>query len=336
MKLMRPAALATALLIGLSTTVGAVAQPPEEEDTTLVSGVLIVAERPGPAFWKVSDADSTVWVLGVPSALPRGQAWKKDDLKTHLTGANVLIVGSGGVTVNPFDIIRLMFTTRRFRADRPLDQTLDPDLLARMDKAYTALDAGNLDRVHDLKPGYAAFLLSGLFQRSLDMQSGQPEKAILREAFLRVKTERVGRSGLIDMLRLIEEMPQDTASACIEDALAQVDAGPERALGAADGWAHGDLRMAISAERGFERCLSADPEITAATDANNTEVVGAILAALDTPGKSVAVVDLRPLLSKGGILERLGAYPQVTLTAPDAPGLDEEIEAEALGAVDGP
>ena len=119
----------------------------------------------------------------------------------------------------------------------------------------------------------------------------------------------------------------------MEDALRQIEAGKARQLESARGWTTGDLRVAISAERGFEHCIDDDPRIKAEVNRNITEVTGAVAEALKKPGKSVAVVDLRPLLSKGGILVRLQAMPGVVLTPPDAPGLEDEIGAEAVEPV---
>jgi hypothetical protein len=322
-----PVVLAAGLALAAA---GVAAQPeasPPADETTLVDALVVKAVRPGPAFWKVSDGDSTVWVLGVPASLPARTRWKHDELKAHLRNANVLIVGTGGYTFNILDILKLIFTARQFKADRPLDKVLPPELMARYDAARKSL--GVSDRVMDLRPGFAAIALSGSFQRSLNMQDGQPERAITRDAFLKVRTERVGRSAIVDLLKMFDEMPPKVAETCMEDALRQVEAGKARQLEAARGWTTGDLRVAISAERGWEHCIADDPKITAETNRNIREVTSAIADALKKPGKSVAVVDLRPLLSRGGILQRLQTIPGVVLTAPDAPGLEDEIGAEA-------
>ncbi|MEI7931662.1 MAG: TraB/GumN family protein [Alphaproteobacteria bacterium] len=313
---------------------GASAQPeapPATEapavDSTLLESLVVKAVRPGPAFWKVSDGDSTVWVMGVPASLPRGVRWRHDELKAHLRNANVLIVGTSGYTINILDILKLIFTAKQFKADQPLDKTLSPAQMARFDAARK--DLGVSDRVLELRPGFAAMALSGSFQRSLNMQDGQPERAITRDAFLKVGTERVGRSAVVDLIKMFNDMPAKASESCMDDALRQVEAGKARQLEAARGWTTGDLRVAISAERGFEHCIADDPKIKAEVDRNISEVTAAIAEALKKPGKSVAIVDLRPLLSQGGILVRLQAMPGVTLTAPDAPGLEDEIGAEA-------
>jgi hypothetical protein len=346
-------ALAAAAFV-LAVAGPAVAQPPEGQalpavadeavgafdfedldDITLVEELVVVGVRPGPAFWKVADEDSVVWVLGVPSAFPPEVEWNQDEMRAHLNGANLLINGAGGITINLLNIGRIVFTMNRFEADRPLSQALPPDLYARFQAAEESLSESRRIELEELKPGYAAFFLSGLFERSLEFENGQPEQTITRAARFRVRQQRVGRSGVIDILRLIENMPPDVAQTCIEDAVNQVEAGPERPMEAARGWARGDLTVALKAERGFERCLSAYPEIQADNRENIEAVTSAILGALERPGKSVALTDLRPLLSQDGILIRLMSLPHLTITPPDVPGLEGEIGAEML-APEGP
>ena len=43
---------------------------------------------PGPAWWRVEDADTTVWVLGVPSIAPRRMQWDRAIFERRLQGAN--------------------------------------------------------------------------------------------------------------------------------------------------------------------------------------------------------------------------------------------------------
>lgn len=303
-----------------------------EADPTLVDELLISGIRPGPAFWKVADADSVVWVLGVPGAFPKDIAWNQSEMRAHLDGANELIVATGGITVNwLLDPVRIGFNLGRFRGERPLRQVLPEDTRARFEAALSGMDrdAGRFD---DLKPGYAAFLLSGAWQRELGMRSGYPEQTVTRAARFRVSQRRVGRSAAIDMLRLIENMSDEQALVCMEDALREIEAGSERAMEAARGWARGDLRVAVSAERGFENCLSAYPEIADEARANIEDATVAILQGLNRPGKAVAIVELRELLAQDGVLARISGLPGIELIAPDVPGLEGEIGAEAYEA----
>ena len=109
----------------------------------------------------------------------------------------------------------------------------------------------------------------------------------------------------------------------MDDALRQAEGGPDRVLEAAKGWARGDLRVAVSAERGWEHCIAQDKEIAAINDRNIQAAVDHIVKALETPGKAVAIVDLRPLLTQNGVIVRLRARG-IEVTPPDVPGLEDE------------
>src|SRR5262249_8159804 len=93
--------------------------------------------------------------------------------------------------------------------------------------------------------------------------------------------------------------------ACVEGDLAAVEVTPARYLAAAQGWAAGDVRAAIDVPHGVDLCAEAMLEgfVRRATD----DEVAAIVAALQRPGRSVALVPLRRLVVRGGVIEQLRA-----------------------------
>ena len=58
----------------------------------MVEALVVNAKLPGPAWWRVSDADTTIYILGTPPALPRDMAWDQSVLDHRLDGAFALIV----------------------------------------------------------------------------------------------------------------------------------------------------------------------------------------------------------------------------------------------------
>jgi hypothetical protein len=48
-----------------------VALNPVDSQANLVEELIVNARLPGPAWWKVTDADTTVYVLGVPALVPK-------------------------------------------------------------------------------------------------------------------------------------------------------------------------------------------------------------------------------------------------------------------------
>ena len=65
---------------------------PQDPDAVLVEELVVTAREIGPAWWRVSDADSTVYVMGVPSVIPKGSGWDPSVLERRLEGANLVIL----------------------------------------------------------------------------------------------------------------------------------------------------------------------------------------------------------------------------------------------------
>jgi len=86
----------------------------------------------------------------------------------------------------------------------------------------------------------------------------------------------------------------------------------------AEAWAVGNVREVKEhfAESRLADCLAAAVHAFGAMQQNQVPaMVAAITAALDRPGKTFAVVDIGPLLRKGGVLEQLEAKG-LTIEAP--------------------
>ena len=84
------------LLAAIALTCGtAAAAPIEDPEATVVEALVVQAVEPGPAWWRVSDGDSIVYILGAPeSPMPPGVRWDKRTVERRLTGANGLLMGS--------------------------------------------------------------------------------------------------------------------------------------------------------------------------------------------------------------------------------------------------
>src|SRR6478672_5880042 len=94
--------LAPLSLAALICALPGAAQPParpavptvaaDDPDATLVEELVVRGRLPGPAWWRVEDADTTVWVLGVPSLAPRRMEWDRSIFERRLQGANVVVL----------------------------------------------------------------------------------------------------------------------------------------------------------------------------------------------------------------------------------------------------
>jgi len=326
-RLLRNAFLALAVLAA-----PVAAQDPAEPlvidpEANLVGALVVVAADRGPAWWKLTDADSTIWILGVPQGgLPRSVKWDTIGVERRLNNAKQLLLPPDYGGTNIFSLVFFMFFNRdAFESQgRTLEPSLPPELRVRYVKVRNELgvDAKQVER---WEPFLASMVLSSQFQRPLGFDRGEPLdkiRSLARRA--RVKQDRIAGYDFMPAIRTLAAAPAKDQLECLDVSLDQIEAGREPLLTAARGWADGDLKAALSAERGTDRCLAVLPGISAFTQRVMADTSAAIVKALDTPGKTVVVVELRPLLAETGVLQRLKARGLEVVSPASAHALTEE------------
>ena len=285
---------------------------PVDPEANLVEELVVNARLPGPAWWKVSDADTTVYVLGVPGMVPKDLQVDDTVFKRRIDGANVLIMGQEA-EVSVVRIVALAVGGRRlFVNDRPMRQTLPPDLRARLE-ARLAIMKEKPDSMDEVKPAFAGFLVAnaqeggdisisvgGVTSRIREIAKG---KDIERPPHI----QNLPGYSLVGAVKSLATAPQPLQALCLDAGLRQAEHGEGGIKTTAERWARGEVREVVAADRGFSRCLALTPDIAHDLREGQADAVKAITAALKTPGKAVAVIELRSLLAGGGVLEQLKA-----------------------------
>ena len=308
---LRAASGMTALGLMLFGT-AALAQQAVDPQADLVEELVVNARLPGPAWWKVSDADTTVYVLGVPGMTPGKLEVDESVFKRRVDGANVLIMGqeaeAGVVGLVAFAI----GGKRYFVSDRPMRQSLPPDLRARLE-ARLAVMKEKPEEFDEMKPAFAGFLvanageggdvsihLGGVTGRIREIAKG---KDIARKPHI----QNLPGYSLVGAVKTLGAAPQPLQALCLDAGLRQAESGQGGIKATAERWARGEVREVVTADRGFSRCLASTPGIAKELRQGQADAVQAIAAALGKPGKAVAVIELRSLLAEGGVLEQLRA-----------------------------
>lgn len=293
---------------------------PVDSQANLVEELIVNARLPGPAWWKVSDGDTTVYVMGVPAFTPQKLDFDQSVLRRRLDGANVLIIGQEP-EVRLLSLLALIpGRGKPFMMDKPMRDTLPAPLRARLEAQLKARSKP-VSEYDELKPALAGFIIAnsrggGVSITVGDLTDRIRDLAKSKAVKVQPRVKKLGDYDLIGMVKSLAEAPQPLQELCLDAGLKEAENGLASIRETADQWAEGQVRQVVSAERGYQRCLASTPWIARQFKDGQDDAVDAISSALKKPGKAVAVIELRSLLAEGGVLDRLRAKG-FTVTAPE-------------------
>lgn len=286
---------------------------PVDPDATLVEELVVTARLPGPAWWRVTNGESTVYVLGTPSVAPRHQAWDTVIFDRRLKGANQVILPFNGLKVHLASTPWAALSYLRLKSSKPFEDSLDGAAKTQFVAARSKVGQP-ADHYKIRHPLAAGLTLINDYRDRNSLTTTDPTKLIsylAKRSHVRV----VQRSyDLGPLLSSIAKTPVAAGQTCLNEAIEDVNEGPSGVLAASKAWANGDVLNALNAERTYERCIAVTPGALAFDARVKADMVADITAALKTPGHAIAVVQLRPLLAKGGVLDRLQAAGYVVKT----------------------
>ncbi|MFL5298226.1 MAG: TraB/GumN family protein [Phenylobacterium sp.] len=279
---------------------------PYDPDAVVVEELVVHGKLPGPAWWTVSDADTTIYVLGSPTLAPKHMTWDRAVFERRLAGANMVIVPFQDVKVTMGGALGAAFNFLRLKSAQPFEETLDAGARARF--AAVRAKLGQPASHYGTKNALAAGLrLATDYRDANGLTNSDPTKLIkllARQARVPVQQRSYDIGSLMGA---VLRTPVSAGRACFEEVLAQVEAGPGVTRQAARAWAEGDVRAALANERTYERCIALVPGAQAFDARTKADEVADIERALSRPGHAIAVVPLRPLLAQGGVLDQLRA-----------------------------
>lgn len=277
-----------------------------DPDAVLVEELVVVGREPGPAWWRVMDADTTVWVMGVPSLAPKRMEWDRTVFERRLAGANVVILPFVNVRAKGLGTVGTAFNLMRLRSGGPFENRLDPATRARFVAVREKL--GQPARHYPTGNPLAAGVQLAIDYRDRSELTNMDPAKLVKLLAGRKGVPVVEKSyDLGPQLGGILRTPPAVGRVCFEEVLAQAEAGPGVTRAAARAWAEGDTLGALENERTYERCLAMTSGGRTYDERMKADQAAAIEQALRKPGHAIALVPLRPLLAQGGVLDRLQA-----------------------------
>jgi len=279
---------------------------PPDPDAVMLQELVVVARDRGPAWWSVSNGNSTVYVLGAPSLAPKRTPWDTVTLDRRLQGAHAVILPFQDVKVHLSGSLGAAWNLMRLRSVHPFEDSLDEATRARFVAAREKIGQP-ASRYKTNNALAAGLLMAGDYRDRFELTNADTAKVVkvyakMAKAPVVQRTYDVGA-----LLGAVIRTPKPAGRACLDAVLDQVLAGPAVTVSAAKAWAAGDTPGALENERTYERCINMVPGAQAFDARTKADQVAAIEKALQTPGHAVAVVHLRPLLAQGGVLDQLRA-----------------------------
>jgi hypothetical protein len=320
MRLTVPFALLSAALL-VSTAAPALAQssPPVDDPNAIVEELVVTARYPGPAFWRVSDADSEVWIMAVPYLIPEKMVWDKSRTEQVLKGANGLILPSG-VGVGLGEAVRFAIKYRKQftnEGNRTLDQVLPAQVIERyqqLPKAYQTTDL----KTATLKPIFAGLSVAARAKKTGRWIEPHSDMVKLAKK-AKVKIRAAPMTSALPIATAIMTMPEAEQSQCFDGFVSSLDHGIKTVGPVAAAWAEGRTAEFLrgTTTTGADQCIYSIGEVKSLREKAYQSEIKLIKAALDLPGKTLMITNVRPLVAQNGILARLKAEGLTVRTPAD-------------------
>lgn len=198
--------------------------------------------EPHPAIWKISDADTTIYLFGTTHALPKGFKWQSSALKQIMAGADELVLetvespeankkteGAVDDTINPVV------------PDRPIAARVAPDKQALLKRAIARTDFP--EQFYDAMPTWMAGLVLAVEDMNKDgLSHDSGVEAVLQKAFARAGRPILAVEDGSAVLRQMHHLSEAAQRKMLEDTLDDMAATKPGGANENDrAWAAGDV-----------------------------------------------------------------------------------------------
>ena len=284
---------------------------PASDQSEVVSQLEVVGRPPGPALWRVTRGGAEVDILGGLSPLPHSLQWNTVRVEHALSGASVVFLPINRPQISVLDAASMFFHQGLLkpRGSHVMEDDLSPALRARFERIRDSFHA-DPRRYQHWKPMVAGLVLLGDFWKAAGLSEDKPASTVARLArAAHAQVRRVGEFRAKPLFDGAAAMSDAQNQVCLSAALDEIEAESANAQAAALAWSVGDL-AAVRAHSGssvLDKCLEQYPSVQAMLSKGTDVAVTTINQALERPGRSLAVIDMKFLLQKDGVLDRLKA-----------------------------
>lgn len=266
--------------------------------------IVVTARRSGAPMWTIATRAGVVVLVGEIAEVPKVTPWRPERLEGATDRAQRVILGTKA-KVSPGDILRLIFRgggLTKLPKDRTAADYLDPRQLARLHALETRFDQ-DYARQNFLMTAFDLLSKRLAFNRDTADDASDVVRKAARQA--KVPAQPVGEVRGEDMLDNLFAAAPETHIPCLEAAMRAAEAGPDIVVARGEAWTGFDVPavMANPLEEALGRCWPWTSD--GFGPALRRQWIGAIDGATAQPGVTLAVVPLRVLAEKEGVLDQL-------------------------------
>ncbi|MBI1403171.1 MAG: TraB/GumN family protein [Porphyrobacter sp.] len=268
------------------------------------SSIVVTAQRSGAPMWTIDTASGTIILVGEIRAIPKATPWQPERLEDATKAADRVILGAKP-KISPGDIFRLMFSGGKFT--KLPDKSVASDYLTPAQ--WQRLSA--LGEAHDEDYSRKSFLLSAfeMLRKELRFNKDTARDAsdVVKDAAEKADVP-IARAATLrgeDILDNLADAPPEAHIPCLTAAMDALETGPEVVERRGADWRRYDIPavMANPLEQALGRCWPwADETLGSELRTIWTDRIAEASAA---PGVTLAVVPLRILAERNGVLDQL-------------------------------
>jgi len=255
-----------------------------------------------PALWRVSDGDTTIWLLGTIHVLPDNVHWQTPAIRAAIDQAEVLVLELSDDDAT---------TKRTFQASSSA-WTVPPPIAARIPPGQRAalkkaLAAGGLDAaaVDDKRSWAAAFIIAGAPNAAHGITSDNGVEARLVENFGARHLPVTGLETAGEQFGAFANLSEGAQRVLLSRAIDSAAGGSVDYQATLAAWAAGDERRIAAT---IDPAFRAAPEIEArVVKARNAAWAGKIAARMAKPGRVLVAVGVGHLVGSDSLPAMLRA-----------------------------
>lgn len=205
---------------------------------------------PGPALWRVSDADTTLYLFGLPHMMDADTAWRTAAFDNALEEADAVMLEAD--RTSPEAQASLQQTVAQigvYRDGRTLSALLDEETRAQAERVASALGVP-MQGLDPLKPWLAANQLQSLMVQRAGLMNPQTPAAVI--------TAEAAAEGMpvtyfeepTTLLVAVGDLPEDSQLRLFKQALDIIETDPGQPQRILSMWAEGDVESLDEAFHG--------------------------------------------------------------------------------------